>query len=140
MIKQTVNEFVDIMNACRSHYLIFNEFPNDGGGGEIPKNLSFFVPSNFFNKTLYAGYAGKNYDFTRVPYGGTGYDIENWLVGRGFSLLTMYFSSDKNREKVKKELDKIFQSDDFKIWLWNGRYSLGVFFKELNGCFENRYF
>ena len=67
MIKQTVNEFVDIMNACRSHYLIFNEFPNDGGGGEIPKNLSFFVPSNFFNKTLYAGYAGKNYDFTSVP-------------------------------------------------------------------------
>lgn len=141
-IKQTVDEFVSLMKSCRSYYLIFNEFPEDTGKGELPKNLKYFTPSHFFNKTLYSN---KYYKLNIIPYGGTGYDVENWLVkddepsAAKNTLLTMYFNTSNDREKLKKELEKIFSPTDFKLWYWSG-YILGVYFQELTGISTNGYY
>lgn len=68
-IKQTVDEVFTLINTCRAHYLIFNEFPEDTGKQEIHKTLKFFMPSHFFNRMLYDD---KYYKLNIHPYGGTG--------------------------------------------------------------------
>ena len=133
-IKQTVDEFVSLMKSCRSYYLIFNEFPEDTGKGELPKNLEYFTPSHFFKKTLYSD---KYYKLNIIPYGGTGYDVEK--DDDKNTLLTMYFKTSNDREKLKKELEKIFSPTDFKLWDRSG-YILGVYFQELTGISTNGYY
>jgi len=134
---KTANEVVSLMNSCRSYYLIFNEIPKDYDPGKMPKTLKEFVPSSFFNKTLYDN---AYYTLNIVPFGGTNYDVDNWLHDNKAALITMYFKTAKDRVKMKTKLDKIFQPDDFKLWQWNGAYELGIFFQEVTGCNENRYY
>ena len=55
------------------------------------------------------------------------------------ALLTMYFNTSDDREKLKKELEKIFSPTDFRLWYCSG-YNLGVYFQELTGISTNGYY
>lgn len=138
-VEQTADELVSVMNACRSYYLIFNEFPPDSPSCCLPKNLSPFMPSCFFNKDLESDQC---YSYNISVYGGSGYDVENWLHDkeRKAALITMYFGTDRDRSKVKTKLDKIFQPNDLRLWQWGEDYELGIYFQELRECNENRYY
>lgn len=51
----------------------------------------------------------------------------------------MYFNKETDREKIQKNLEKIFLPEDFRVWYWNG-YNLGIYFQELTGISINGYY
>ena len=47
-MKKTLVEATILVSACRSYYLVYNEFPADTTAGYIIEDLAQFVPSNLF--------------------------------------------------------------------------------------------
>ena len=79
-----INETLDItdilIKSLRSYYLIYNEFPKDGGCNNIPFSLSHFLSSYLFKREIIDGlYFGLT---NHLPYGddNSRWDFQNWLT------------------------------------------------------------
>jgi type II secretory pathway pseudopilin PulG len=76
-LNATIEDTLDIIKACRSYYLIFNEFPPNIYD-DIPDKLLPFVPSHLVDPTPSHGNAHR---WTRRPLGKTAYnyDLDNFM-------------------------------------------------------------
>ncbi|MDR1254795.1 MAG: type II secretion system GspH family protein [Puniceicoccales bacterium] len=71
-----LNEFAcnyeSLIKAYRSYYLIFNEWPADGGRNTIPAgNIRYFLPNHL--------YKGTQLTYTPFRKSSTAFDFENWI-------------------------------------------------------------
>jgi prepilin-type N-terminal cleavage/methylation domain-containing protein len=73
-LNSTLEDTLDILKACRTYYLIFNEFPLDAGLNAVPNRLDLFIPTHLMNSS-------KKLLICR-PLGKTAYtyDVDNWLT------------------------------------------------------------
>ena len=81
-MKKTLVDAATLVSACRSYYLVYNEFPADTTAGYIIEDLAQFVPSNLFNKTKINQ---NSYEFATTPFNNSTFkwDINNWITWSG---------------------------------------------------------
>ena len=104
-MKTTFEEIDILMNGFRSYYLIHNEFPKNGGTGQLEGTIAWAFPGYITDKK---DNGEGQYTLKIVPYQGTGYDFENWLnYAGGINLfafgLGIYGWNDQEKKNLLKK-------------------------------------
>jgi prepilin-type N-terminal cleavage/methylation domain-containing protein len=73
-LNSTLEDTLGIMKACRTYYLIFNEFPPNADWDDIPAKLCPFVPSHLMNPLT------RKWNHRPLGNAAYCYDIENWMT------------------------------------------------------------
>jgi type II secretory pathway pseudopilin PulG len=72
-LNATLEDTLDIMKACRNYYIIFNEWPPDGGRNTIPAgNIRYFLPNHL--------YKGDQFIYRSLGKSGNAFDFENTIA------------------------------------------------------------
>ena len=132
--EETIEEASVFLEACRSFYLVKNEFPSDSQPGEINTELKWALP-----KYLYKGSK-----FTKEPYSGGYYDIENWendstrFNKYGLTYFSLRFVDNKFLNFFKNKLEERLGRNCFADnWVWEkSNYTLLIPFSEQPGKAE----
>ena len=99
LMKKTLADAATLVSACRTYYLIYNEYPTDSKSGYIVEDLAPFVPSNLFNKTKTSQYASgeyhDSYALTMNPFNDPTlkWDINNWIIWSGNTTMSAMYVS-----------------------------------------------
>ncbi len=132
--EETIEEASAFLEACRSFYLVKNEFPSDSQPGKINTEMKWALP-----KYLYKGSV-----LTKEPYSGGYYDIENWendsthFNKYGLTFFSLRFVDNKFLNFFENKLTERLGRNCFSVEWSNGKsnYTLLIPFSEQPGKAE----
>ena len=147
IMKKTLSDADALLQACRSYYLIYNEFPADDGQGDyIVEDLAPFVPSNYFNKTktrqMVDGAYNYYYQLTVKPFNnsisGVRWDFDNWITwGDGHTPCAMCLSFNADRDTFGDKYADMCKKRTTFLDLFGKRFPLSRPQPSLNSYWES---
>jgi hypothetical protein len=111
-----LNEFAcnfdSLIKAFRSYYLIFNEWPADGGDNVVPSGkIRYFLQHHL--------YSGNQFIYRPLRKSGTAFDFENWILNDGRVMSTVGLTARGLGNNFQLGWGKLQLSGDHKNHFFN---------------------
>jgi prepilin-type N-terminal cleavage/methylation domain-containing protein len=111
-----LNEFAcnfdSLIKAYRSYYLIFNEWPGDGGLNTVPAGrILYFLPNHL--------HKGNQLTYTPLRKSGTSFDFENWINLKNSTVPAIGLTARSLSNDFQSAWEKLQSLGDYKNHFYN---------------------